>query len=756
MFAFLLIFSPPLPLASQQGDTGSYDSSRNTPGGFLNNYDSRGNPSAQSPDTALGSAGSSSQSSRPVDLNTLSAREEFRLGVQAYNRFAYNEAILSFERALAYRPGEPLILDWLGRSYYRSGFEDTALRQWQAALQGYPYGTASNLLLANHIDTIRNRRSLLPVPNDDVRYVESGTFPSHNNTIVLYKQPTSILALEDGSVYVVAYGSNEIVRIDVNGIIRQRIRGPVNGFDRPYDIVRGEGGKLYVSEYRGGRVSVLNSEGVWQSYIGSKGHGDGKFVSPQNMTIDEEGYLYVVDYGNRRVSKFGPDGNFILTFGTRSAGFQGFLSPTGIAAREGRIYIADNLTKQISMFDRNGAYLGVLVKDGLTGPESLRFLKDGRLLAADMNRILMIDGNSSIIRELGVLGNSRVRIVCAEMDQNGNVIAANFSGDEVSIFTRIDDVASGLFVEIERVFTDDFPRVTVEIQVQDRLRRPIVGLDGRNFFLTEGGRTVSAQNFRGAGYVNNLAYISILMERSDETRTMQEALEVALRDISAVSNSAGADGIRVASLISAGEQPVRERLDGSVPPAAGEASGSPVLSASLQRNTGAGIENLTRGALASLARGNAASYSPRWRLDLGLRLAATDLLAGGKKRGIIYVGSGKPGQLAFEQYSLSELAAYLANNSIVFHAVVLGNAQIAPEIRYLCEQTGGRALPLYQNEGIGKAISKLAEQPSGSYTLSYQSMLPTDFGRAYLPLEAEVYLMERSGRDMIGYYPPLE
>ncbi|MDR2782367.1 MAG: hypothetical protein LBB48_00735, partial [Treponema sp.] len=36
-----------------------------------------------------------------ADLNARYAREEFRIGVQAYNRFAFNEAILSFERALS-------------------------------------------------------------------------------------------------------------------------------------------------------------------------------------------------------------------------------------------------------------------------------------------------------------------------------------------------------------------------------------------------------------------------------------------------------------------------------------------------------------------------------------------------------------------------------------------------------------------------------------------------------------------------------
>jgi hypothetical protein len=65
-------------------------------------------------------------------------------------------------------------------------------------------------------------------------------------------------------------------------------------------------------------------------------------------------------------------------------------------------------------------------------------------------------------------------------------------------------------------------------------------------------------------------------------------------------------------------------------------------------------------------------------------------------------------------------------------------------------------LPLYRNQGIGPVIQELAHKPSGYYILNYRSGLPTDFGRAYLPLEAEVYLMDRSGRDSTGYFPPLE
>ncbi len=41
------------------------------------------------------------------------ASEEFRRGVQAYYRGAFNEAIVQFEKALSFMPDDSLILDWL-------------------------------------------------------------------------------------------------------------------------------------------------------------------------------------------------------------------------------------------------------------------------------------------------------------------------------------------------------------------------------------------------------------------------------------------------------------------------------------------------------------------------------------------------------------------------------------------------------------------------------------------------------------------
>ncbi len=652
------------------------------------------------------------------DRNAVLAREQFRLGVQAFNRFAYNESILSFEKALSYRPSEALILEWLGRAYYRSGLEDTALRQWRSALEYYKSTSDQGLLLSSMIETVGNRRSLFPVLDDTSRYVDAGTYPSVNGTTVLYRQPTSVLSDRDGSVWVVAYGSNELVRIDPNGIIRERLRGPINGFDRPFDIARGIDGRLYVSEYRGGRVSVLDPQGQWKAYIGSKGRGDGMFVGPQNLAVDDQGYLYVVDFGNLRISKFSPQGDFLFSFGTKSDTFSGFRAPTGIAPRGNDVFVADEALKKIFRFDRSGNYLGVAVDGGLNGPESLKTMEDGRILVADTNRVVVADPDTALVKELGLFSKAGSRLTGAVLDANGNIVAANFQAGEVDLLARMDDLSAGLFVQISRVISDKFPDITVEVEVQDRRRRPIVGLEGRNFVLTEKGTQVAEQAFLGASYLSTESNLSVVIERSPQTIDLATDQGTALRDTAASTD-------RLVSVVSAFEQPVKERIDGP-------------------KN------------LALAARGNTAAYTPAWRFDLALRLAASDLLAQGKKRGVVFIGSGRLGQKAFTRYGLTELADYLANNGIKFYAVILGNGSVDKELTYLCQQTGGQVLSVYRNEGIGPVLKELRTEPSGTYALRYRSSLPTDFGRAYLPVEAEVYLLNRSGRDSTGYFPPLE
>ncbi|MDE6736718.1 MAG: hypothetical protein K2J50_04370, partial [Treponemataceae bacterium] len=185
------------------------------------------------------------------------AFQEFRRGVQAYYRGAYNDAILQFERALSYLPDENLILDWLGKSYYSSGIEGVALRQWQIASDN-GYG---GLLLKNQIEIVRARRITDNAYQTSVTYTEAGSFPGRNGGAFIFSQPVSVLPEDDGSVWVLAYGSNEMLKIDVNGLVVNRTNGSLAGFDRPMDMIRAADGRILVSESAGARISVFNSRG---------------------------------------------------------------------------------------------------------------------------------------------------------------------------------------------------------------------------------------------------------------------------------------------------------------------------------------------------------------------------------------------------------------------------------------------------------------------------------------------------------------
>ncbi|GMO28701.1 MAG: hypothetical protein Ta2F_04040 [Termitinemataceae bacterium] len=656
-----------------------------------------------------------------TDLNSLRAGELFRVGLEAYNRYSFNESILAFEQALSFKPEEGLILDWLGRAYYRSGLESTALRQWQAASEAYGNETPEYVQIRSRIEVVNARRSLFKMMNEESRYVGIGSFPgTTSDEIFRFSQPSAVLPIEDGSFWAVCYGSNEIVRIDVNGIVRARERGrPLEGFDRPYDIVRSQDGRIYVSEFRAGRVSMLNAEGQWLAHIGSKGIGDGQMVGAANITFDDEGYLYVVEFGNQRVSKFDPDGNFIYNFGKKSDNFAGFLSPTGIAAKGGVVYVADSIAKTIYMFDSNGMYLGVFVNQGISAPESINFSDDNELLVSDTKRLLLINKDSTVVQELSRSSNTRLRYLDAKIDYNGNILTADFNDNEISVMASLDDVASGFFVQIDRVISNDFPLVTVELTVQNNQRRSISGLDASNFHLSENGQPVFNQQFLGSESAQ-IADISVLIERSLTAEGLQADIADALRDI-----NAAMDG-NISSVVSAAEKPSFERFN-----------------------------TASSGSMNAAARGENPLWTDRWRFDLGVRLAATNLLPLSKKRAVVFVSSGTVGDLAFEQYSLSELARYLSNNGIVFYTVLVGLAPASDEIEYLCRETGGEVIPLYRQEGIAPILQTINSRSSGSYILSYQAVLSTDFGKAFLPVEAEVHLLDRSGRDAVGYFSPL-
>lgn len=657
--------------------------------------------------------GSSSRSA-----NSGFAEEEFRRGVQSYYRGSYNEAVQEFEKALSYLPGESRILDWLGKAYYRAGIEGAALQQWQfASDNGY-----GGLLLQNRIEIVSERRVTQSVDDYTERYTESGSYPNKNgDKVLIYSHPISSLANNDGSIWVVAYGSNEILHYNVNGVVIKRVRGPLNGFDRPMDIIRLQNGNLLLSEFAGDRLALLDADGKFKNYIGTKGRGEGQVVGPQYLAQDSYGNIYVTDFGNCRVVVFDQDGNGLLHFGGKTSDFAGLKSPTGIAVVNDRVFVADSVRGAIYEFDRAGNFIGNLVNEKtFARPESMK-VWGGYLILTDKNRVVTVDCETGSTFENGRTPRGGGEITSAVPDKNGNIIVTDFKSSDIYIMSKMTELVGGFFVQVERVLSDKFPSVILEVRVENRRRQPIVGLNADNFLVTENQRPVPDLKVTGAANNNDKADIAILIDRSSDMEKYAEQVNTAVREI-----TQAMDGKGRVTVISAGEMPVTEF------------SGSP--------------DRLSTFSTKALQ----APYTDNAALDLGVRLAANDLVNAEKKRGIIYITAGNVGQSAFSQYSLSDLSGYINNNAISFSTVLVSQTRLSQEIDYLTYNTTGTSYYVYRPDGLEPVIKDLIDQPSGLYQLTFTSTQKTEYGQKYLPLEVETYLLNRSGRDETGYFAPLE
>ena len=96
------------------------------------------------------------------------------------------------------------------------------------------------------------------------------------------------------------------------------------------------------------------------------------------------------------------------------------------------------------------------------------------------------------------------------------------------------------------------------------------------------------------------------------------------------------------------------------------------------------------------------------------------------------------------------------NRSGVSHCITMKEGVPAQETDYICSNTNGSSYYVYRPQGLSGIVSDIIALPSGLYQLSYTSALKTEYGRKYLPVEVETYLLNRSGRDESGYFAPLE
>lgn len=645
------------------------------------------------------------------------AAQEFRRGVQSYYRGTFNDAVMQFEKALGYMPNDSLILEWLGKSYYHSGMEGTAVKSWSKAVQN-GYG---GLLLKNKIEIVQDRRTGAFRSDFNARYTEAGAFSGSYGEGMVFSGPVSVLPENDGTVWVLAYGSNELVKLNINGTVVSRVTGPMNGFDRPMDLIRLEDGTMLVTESAGNRLCVLDKKGKFIKYIGKKGRAVGNLVGPQYAVQDSRQNIYVSDYGNRRIAVFDRDGKGLFCFGAARDDFAGLKGPTGIAVVGENVYVADNIFGGIYEFDLAGNFQRILVPEKtFQHPESIRVWNE-YLVVCDSNRVFSVDSGTGSVFENISAGNAPARLTCAVPDVNGNVVVSDVISNEVYVMSKMQELVGGLFVQIEKVNASKFPEVFVDVRVENRYRSAVVGLGENNFYITEQKRPVNKLKYLGSSSYSQFSDITLLIDRSRRSSEFGEQINAAVREIAASMKNRG-----TLKIVSASKIPALEY--------SGKPSGALKFDVAALKNP----------------------VSDEIPLDLALRLAANDLVNAEHKRAVVIISAGKVSLNAFEKYSLSETAAFLNNNHISVASVLLTQNACDEELDYIVSNTPGKEYYIFRPEGLSGIVGDLVDIPSGLYTFSYTSVLSTNFGEKYLPVEVEAYLLNRSGRDECGYFAPLQ
>ncbi len=648
-------------------------------------------------------------SAQRIDINASRSAEQLRWGVQAFHRGFFNDSWVALEKSISMQPTNTLATIWLGRAQWKAGYEEDALKTWQRLVDAGK-GTA---VIRDWIKVIGLRRGvgreLAGSPPWVVAAELDGTLASGHP----FKRPTSVRPRPDGSFWVVAFGSNEVLRYDANFRLMDSLHGGLEGFDRPYDILEADDGSLYISEYGANRIAKCDPQGDKIKTFGRKGRADGLLLGPQYLAADGRGYLWVTDWGNSRVVRFDMDGNFVQSI-------SGIAGPTGIAIHEDKLFISERSSKRILIYELNGNLISSIGDGTLQEPEGLAFTADGSLLVADGNRIMECDVERETWTVRGDTSAHTRRLVQQSVDPNGDILGVDFDQSRIVLLSEVSALYSGLVVRVDRVNSLKFPEVYVDVSVENRLGKPVVGLTGDNFVVTEMRSPVGTETLALANTSVKTSDVSLLVERSPALEKYRSEAEQTIGDLYGLVTREG----RIKAL-SAAEKPLREADFGE-----------------------------TR--LRFIRQSLQTPPSAKWRFDIAAKAAGDELITSvsGARRAVVFMTSGVLGPGAFATYSLTEIAAYMRNNGIAFYPVLFGNQPPDEELSFLASETGGSLFSASSPGGMQQVARTISARVGSLYTLRYTSRTPPEFGEKYIPLEIEVTAQKVSGRDESGYYAP--
>lgn len=220
----------------------------------------------------------------------------------------------------------------------------------------------------------------------------------------LYDFTKAAYAAVDDAGYIYVTVGDFVEKYDSAGALVRKWGGTGAGygqFKTASGIAVDSKGRVIVVDTYNNRVQIFNSEGIFKMQIGVTGSGgctNTQLNSPRSVAVDKSDNIYVADADSNRVMVFkANDGSFLKVIGQPNAttcfaaGSQASGTHAVAVDQNGNVYVSDNGTFKIHVFDANGTVTPIKSLGGGFGSgvgqfhvlESIAIDDDGTIYVTD-------------------------------------------------------------------------------------------------------------------------------------------------------------------------------------------------------------------------------------------------------------------------------------------------------------------------------------------------------------------------------------
>jgi len=159
----------------------------------------------------------------------------------------------------------------------------------------------------------------------------------------------------------------------------------------PFGVCTDGVGFVYVAELGGDRIQKWTTTGAYVTRWGAAGPEPGFLDQPTDVVVDTLGNIWVSDRANHRLQCFSLEGTFLATSGGFGSAPGQFASPSGLAIRDGFLFVADTYNYRVQKLAIRGTALDPVLQFGSYGLEPGQFVEvqdvgldsEGRVYATD-------------------------------------------------------------------------------------------------------------------------------------------------------------------------------------------------------------------------------------------------------------------------------------------------------------------------------------------------------------------------------------